>query len=676
MSNTVNKIFAKSNVLNAPNNVQKIQYNREYLLSSTASELNTYLNMGVFPTFSDTYATQYVKDENGDWQEDVENTVIGVAGVRSLFNRAGTVIIGPNVDGTNTNIDPSKGDLQNTHPWRIVNNVPLMDSPKARQRIREHSGCTIKELVKASETGMLGRATYAYSDFMYCKHLGKVSNNYLVTLRRFPLPVDDFINAQGEDESQWNKITSQNASCIGCMVTWIGVSGNTMEGLLKYSYKQPFKEQTASEQENNQNADNNQTKLNGLFSLFDKNYRNAYMNGKAGEAVGGLIDNSWNTHVSSMPGMLGKIGSKYGQIESKTYYSGQEYWSFRDQNKVYGPIDSIRSTYVREDSGLTFDHKISLVFEYELRSYNGINGRQAMLDLISNILNVTYTTGTFWGGGYKATGAHQSNIFANLEIFKQKGGFTDFMDAFASDLVNIGKSAGNSITGGAAIGEGGLKNAWKNFLSGMNSIGGMLIGGMLNKLGRPQKQMFHSLLSPAPIGFWHVTIGNPKHPIMSIGNMIITNVTIEHNGPLGLDDFPTGLKVTVELDRGKPRDLRDIEKLYMQGNDRIYHSMGPKVFDMYANSVKYKGGPDGTAHNFGYEPINHNLNINREDKDYLQPTTNIKEFTDTLKCMKKYFGTEDTYSIYVPAAEQEFGAGKKKPSTEENKNVTGARNGK
>lgn len=676
MSNTVNKIFAKSNVLNAPNNVQKIQYNREYLLSSTASELNTYLNMGVFPTFSDTYATQYVKDENGDWQEDVKNTAIGVAGVRSLFNRAGAVIIGPNVDGTNTRIDPSKGDFQNTHPWRIVNNVPLMDSPNARQRIRDHSGCTIKELVNASETGMLGRATYAYSDFMYCKHLGKVSNNYLITLRRFPLPVDDFINAQGEDEGQWSKITSQNASCIGCMVTWIGVSGNTMEGILKYSYKQPFKEQTASEQEDNQNADNNQTKLNSMFSLFDKNYRNAYMNGKAGEAVGGLIDNGWNTFVSSMPGMWGKIGSKYGQIESKAYYSGAEYWSFRDQNKVYGPIDSIRSTYVREDSGLTFEQKISLVFEYELRSYNGINGRQAMLDLISNILNVTYTTGSFWGGGYKSTGAHQSNIFANLEIFKQKGGFTDFIEAFSSDLVNIGKHVGNSITDGAAIGDGGLKNAWKNFLQGMNSIGGMLTGGMLNKLGRPQKQMFHSLLSPAPIGFWHVTIGNPKHPIMSIGNMIITNVTIEHNGPLGLDDFPTGLKVTVELDRGKPRDLRDIEKLYMQGNDRIYHSMGPKVFDMYANSVKYKGGPDGKSHNFGYEPISHNVNINREDKDYLKPTKSIKEFTDTLKCMKKYFGTEDTYSIYVPAAEQEFGAGKKKPSTEENKNITGERNGK
>jgi hypothetical protein len=40
--------------------------------------------------------------------------------------------------------------------------------------------------------------------------------------------------------------------------------------------------------------------------------------------------------------------------------------------------------------------------------------------------------------------------------------------------------------------------------------------------------------------------------------------------------------------------------------------------------------------------------------------------------MNKYFGTDDTYSIYVPAAEQEYGAGRKKPSTKANKNLAGA----
>ena len=72
-----------------------------------------------------------------------------------------------------------------------------MDSPDNRKAIRDHSKCSVKDLVEASREGLLGKSTYDYSDFMYCKHLGKVPNNYLITLRRFPLPVDDYISTLG-----------------------------------------------------------------------------------------------------------------------------------------------------------------------------------------------------------------------------------------------------------------------------------------------------------------------------------------------------------------------------------------------------------------------------------------------------------------------------------------------
>jgi hypothetical protein len=176
-----------------------------------------------------------------------------------------------------------KGD--GVHPWRIGNNVPLMDSPDTRKRIRQVSGCSVKELVQASSEGMLGRATYSYSDFMFCKHLGKVSNNYMITLRRFPLPVDDFIGAEGVDIDDRIKSSSKNASCIGCMITWLGVSGNDMSNILKYNFKMPFKEQTADFQDKNASADENQTMLNGMFSIFDSKYREQYQQGYAGEAA-------------------------------------------------------------------------------------------------------------------------------------------------------------------------------------------------------------------------------------------------------------------------------------------------------------------------------------------------------------------------------------------------------
>lgn len=629
------KIFSKGSIGNADKNVvQKVRYNREQLLSkNTAKELNTYLNFGVFPTYADTYIPYY---ENGKLTE-APNTKVGVGtpGVRSLFNRAGAVIVGSS--NGSYDVDVSKGDSFNTNSWRIANNVPLMDSPEARQRIRKSSGCSIKELVEASSAGLMGQETYAYSDFMYCKHLGKISNNHMITLRRFPLPVDDYIGAQGEEDTMRINRAAMNTSCIGCMVTWMGVSGNDLSNILKYSYKMPFKTETADFQDKNADADTNQSLLNGMFSMFDQSYQKSYMAGYSGEAANKVF-----TDVFGIP-------EKF--IGNAPYKQNA---NFQDRVKVYGPVDSIRSTYIRSDEGLTFDQKLTLTFEYELRSYNGINGRQAMLDLISNILNVTYTTGTFWRGGYKGFAAQQSNIFANLNIFKCKGGFTDFMDAFSQDLSGLGKRLGDTFSGG-------------NFLDTakklLNGIGGMMLAGMLNGLGRPQKAMYNSLLSPAPIGFWHVTIGNPKKPIMSLGNMIITNVTLEHMGPLGIDDFPTGLKVTVDLDRGKPRDLRDIEKIYMQGTDRIYTSMTDKVFDMYKNAELYKASRTNKSE---YKPITNTATV---DLSATVPTVKVDDLDSIRASLKKYFGTDDTYSIYVPAAEQEYGAGKKKPSTAANKNV-------
>lgn len=620
--------------------VQKVKYNREELLSKeTAANLNTYLNFGIFPTFTDTSTDEY---EEKDGKLVLKEKGVGTPGVRSIFNRAGTVILG-STDGR-YDIDLTDGSQANS--WRISNNVPLIDSPKARQRIRKFSGCSVKELVEASSNGWLGQETYSYSDFMYCKHLGKVSNNYMITLRRFALPVDDFIGSIGDNMEKRLESSAKHEASIGCMVTWIGVSGNDLSSLLTYSYSMPFKFEDADEQDKQMNADETTSPLNGIFSMFDETYRQQYQDGYADAAANSAFE---------------YFGIPSGQAPYKNHAK------FRDSRKVYGPIDSIRSTYIRDDKGLTFNQTLKLVFEYELRAYNGINARQAMLDLLSNILNVTYTTGTFWGGGYKGFAAHQSNIFANLNIFKARGGFTNFIDAFSEDLSTLGSGIKQNVKDNGGI--------WETIKGLANNIGGMIMSGMLNKLGRPQKAMYNTLLSPAPIGFWHVTIGNPKHPIMSIGNMVITNVTIEHNGPLGLDDFPTGLKVTVDLDRGKPRDLRDIEKLYMQGTDRIYSSMSDKVFDMYKNAELYQSHKKGGTLN-QYEPIADIATIEEPAENKKDVTITVKDYENLKVKLKKYFGTDDAYAIYVPAAEQEYGAGKKKPSTAANDNITGERNGK
>lgn len=628
-----NKMFVKGSTLDnivVSQNIKAstIRVNREYLISQTAAEkFNSYVNFDPFPIFNDGAELVYDK---GELLTD-RGKGPGTPGVRSLFNKAGAVALGSSDGNMSVNVVE---DVASS--WRISNNVPLMDNVESRRAIRKHSGCSIKELVIASENGDLGRATYDFSDFMYCKHLGKISNNYLITLRRFPLPVDDYISTLGVDEMtrRSKDIRSKNVQSIGCLVNWMGTPGNEMSNILKYSYNMPYKEQEAQWEDDNTNADSQTGILNSVASMFDKTYQQEYQAGMAGAA--------FNSHIG-----------KFFKVGESPPYSVQDMKAFRDRNKVYGPVDAIKSTYMRGSEGLKFDQNITLVFDYELRSYNGINGRQAMLDLLSNILNVTYSTGTFWGGGYRSVGAHQNNIFSNLNIFKTKGGFTDFTDAFAKDYSTLTGSIKNSIAS-----NGGFLQTVKNF---MNQLGGMLIGGALNRLGRPHKVMLNSLLSPAPVGFWHVTIGNPHHPIMSMGNMILKNTTIEHYGPLGLDDFPTGIKVTCELTRGKPRDIRDIEKIYMHGNDRIYTSMGPKVFEMYKHAKEYRNKKSQLD-------MRYKKAVEQSISEGAEPTVGpgleghltVSDIKSMSSILQKYFGHQDTYSIYVAACEQENGAHKKK----------------
>lgn len=632
---TTNKLFAKGATLNNANTVgnsmvSKVRVNREYLISrQIAEELNTYVSFDPFPTFNDLFTPEYQYDkESKKWIEVVEGKGSGTAGVRSIFNKAGAVVIGSGNATTQSII------AKEASAFRISNNVPLMDNRETRRAIKAESGCTIKELVAASQNGLLGRETYSYSDFMYCKYLGRIPNNYMITLRRFPYPVDDFISSLGTGEMRKDKdFQTFNSDSIGCLVTWMGTPGNDMANILKYSVKMPFKEQTAKLQDNQVSGDENGGLANGIAAAFDPTYRQQYMDSNAGTSLNKLFK-------ALAPNM--DLGDPQ--------YPASQYVNYRDEHsKVYGPIDVIKKIYMRSEEGLDFQQNITLTFDYELRSYNGINGRQAMLDLLSNVLNVTYSTGTFWGGGFRGGGAHQNNIFTNMNIYKKNTrGMAGFIDAFAKDYSTIAGKIGDEIEK-----NGGLLNTLKKLA---NNLGGMLIAGGLNKLGRPHKQLASAMLSPAPIGFWHITIGNPHHPIMSMGNMILTNTEIQHYGPLGIDDFPTGLKVVCQLARGKSRDIRDIEKLYMHGNDRIYTSMGPKIFDMYEHSKEYRGTNGKVNGVKAYQGGNANTDASKP--------ANKQAVGDLDAVLRKYFGHADKNSIMIAAMEQENGsAGKKKTGT-------------
>lgn len=560
-----------------------------------------------------------------------EMQAVSGVGVKSLFNNYNAII----------------SDAQ----FRTDANMPLLDNPESRMEQRRNTSCTIKDLVEASISGKMGRQVYNYSDFAYCKYLGRVSNNYLITLRRFGAPCGDKIDKRyySRIRNFENKIQNHMPD-IGRMITWMGTPGNEMSNILKYSFGMKWKDFEAKieEKEGNEGGP-----LASIFNMANSNYRKQVMQGRRGTNFAGK---------DYMNGMIGGAGFDSPPYNSSTWDS------MYDSNKVYGPLDVIDKVKQR-DTGLVFEQKFTLIFDYELRSYYGVNGKAAMADLLGNILATTYTHGTFWGGERRLNGASQDNIFANLPIFKlaEQGGLNNpgaVYDAFVESIHQGAKAFSTGVEGESTKDK--IKNMAKD-------IGGMLLGGMLNKLGRPQKFAFSSVLSPAPTGCWHLTVGNPMSPILEIGNLCCTSTEIEHYGPLGLDDFPTGIRVKVQLEHGKPRDVVGIEQMYGRGDTRIYQPMGGHVLDMYKNSVSITApkvpDPLKTKQTLAIERSRNSMknSLNKEDligmelnKSESRELSNTEYEKHDLTSLMRYFGTTEGGLIAAAGAEGLYGAEKHK----------------
>ena len=489
--------------------------------------------------------------------------------------------------------------------YGIMENVPLMDGTilhkHSQEEIAKLSDCSIRELVNLSSVrkSILGNARYKYADFMYCKDLGKISNNHMITLRKFAFPVGDNIFRSSvtttADEGKNDPMSS--VGDVGRMITWFDTDDNKLSDIMSYEYEASWKKLDA--------------KIQQLDSQEDDEGR-----GIAGKIINNLSPgyNLQSAHGINSGGLLGKLMNSMGIGASTHEYQHNDVALGRnyDNNKVYSPKDTIQDTHIYEGK-LTFKHEFTLNFSYKLRAYDNINPKSAFLDLLGNILTVTYRKGTFWGGRSEVLGAKPNkagwqkynNILKGLSdaggdlwknIFHLEGANTDSMlgalSQFNGALLDIVKGAGLDI---GSMANNALQSA-KDFLSGNMTasevgdkikngaqkaakgvqklnLGQAMMGSINNKLGRPALYAFDSLLTGAKVGLWHVTIGNPKNPIATFGNLILTNAKITHSGPLGFDDFPTELHVSVSLKHAMSRDATEISKMYTKGQNGIYLSL-------------------------------------------------------------------------------------------------------
>lgn len=456
------------------------------------------------------------------------------------------------------------------------------------------SDCSIDTLVKLSEqratslvggTGIseLGVAKYRYIDFMFCRDLGKIPNNHLLTLRKFTRPVGDNINTRlPKSDTPYNFNQSMD---VGRLVTWFGNGDNKLEDIIKYNYVATFKQFDSKVDVVESHEDDESTGIIGkLVNTINPRYNQAMSQGRTGA----------HNFISQLGGRY--LSTSYANFGRGGQYDRHDIFGMYDHHKVYEPKNTIQSTHVYEGK-LTFSQEFTIKFSYKLRAYDNINPRAAFLDLIGNILAVTYRSGTFWGGSRMFRGAPPNKVgtakvnafldrtfdtlggignnllSGNLDIGGTLGSIWGAVKQIASDAFNTAKSLalGNTSTKGKSPLQ--VIGAIVKHTGLWSGVQGMIKNG----LGRPAVYALDSLLTGDNVGLWHLTIGNPRNPIMSIGNLIIDKSEITQSGPLGLDDFPTDLMVSVSLKHGRPRDSAEIQKMYTKGSGPIYTPLGAKA---------------------------------------------------------------------------------------------------
>ena len=540
------------------------------------------------------------------------------------FSASVPLVVLSDDESTDTSIDRIQDIRDTGKPKDNANSSTQIDTSSENQTTKETwtkmevnlapqsknidlSDCSIDTLVKLSEKratslvgensaiSELGVAKYRYIDFMFCRDLGKIPNNHLLTLRKFTRPVGDNINTRlPKSDTPYNFNQSMD---VGRLVTWFGNGDNKLEDIIKYNYVATFKPLDSKIQPVDSQEDEESTGIIGkMVNTINPKYNQAMSQGRTGS----------HNFISQLGGRY--LSTSFANFGRGGQYDRHDIFGMYDHHKVYEPKNTIQSTHVYEGK-LTFSQEFTIKFSYKLRAYDNINPRAAFLDLIGNILAVTYRSGTFWGGSRMFRGAPPNKVgtakvnafldrtfdtlggignnllSGNLDIGGTLGSIWGAVKQIASDAFNTAKSLalGNTSTKGKSPLQ--VIGAIVKHTGLWSGVQGMIKNG----LGRPAVYALDSLLTGDNVGLWHLTIGNPRNPIMSIGNLIIDKSEITQSGPLGLDDFPTDLMVSVSLKHGRPRDSAEIQKMYTKGSGPIYTPLGAKAASNFykLTSTKY-----------------------------------------------------------------------------------------
>lgn len=441
---------------------------------------------------------------------------------------------------------------------------------------------TTSALISWGQGDPYGRTPYQFTDFVFSKYWNKIQNNRLITLRRYAAPILDNLKFPGmvpqkvpaniDGKASDVQINDEGSSTMNSIafppmataITYFGENtGNSLNSILKFTTGVLWDEVQAGIWE--ATTEHVPSNTSGPGSIYGPIARFAEMMNVAG----GNFDR--------------ELVMAGGQLPPDPYENGPY------ENRIRGPVNRIDKVTKRAP-GLAFQWEgLNLVFEYAARPVGGINPKAVLLDIMSNFLVMGSASAVFFGGAHRFMAAPAQYPFL--------GGQEGIEKWYKGDPIGWGLTTVRQFTTGGANPEGSASSVASNLFKNMEQFFSQLFSGtrgnifgaitslftgatgnlINNEIAKktagqvPYLQGLKAILTGEPVGEWHITVGNPLNPIAMIGNLVCSGITVEFNEELGPDDFPTEIKITVNLKHAMARDRDAIESVFNRGMGRIYN---------------------------------------------------------------------------------------------------------
>lgn len=488
---------------------------------------------------------------------------------------------------------------------------------------------TTTNIITWSNKDQWGRTPYSFQDFVFCKYWNIIPNNRLITFRKYHAPVYDNLQFPLMYKDESKTLNKMSFAPIATVLTYFGEqTGNQLSSLMSFTTGTKWRDLTAQIYE--VSGDSGSDPRAVIDNMFTN--KGGFTGAESAQISSLFSKANWVTgkmfSFGKFVGLLDKDGYDIKQDQSVFDHTKNTMIDPQDQlysNRIQGPVNRIDSTKAR-DAGIIFDHKMTLTCEYVARPIGGINTKAVMLDILSNCMEIASVDAAWWGGGYKwmiephmypfknndfknsiMDALYAGKIFGNdgalartVEGVRKFGtadddpnGSFDWNNVISKMGEFIGESIGAignmlSSVGSALFGDGNILSnvidkvtdmgsteeqqekgsaKLKNLLGNVNS---MWRAEVVKKTMIPSISNMKAILTGEPVGNWHLVVGNPLNPIMTIGNLICTNMKVTCSDELGPDDFPMEIKVTYDIEHGMAREKGSIQSMFNRGNGKIY----------------------------------------------------------------------------------------------------------